>query len=87
MDGCDAAVTTLGGATDDKYADYDGNKNVIEASGILGVTRVILVTSLGCGDSKGAISEQTYEVLRPYLTEKDKVDAVSDAAVSWSGWW
>lgn len=39
MSGCDAAITTLGGVTDGKRVDYDGNRNVIEAAGILGVTR------------------------------------------------
>lgn len=43
MDGCDAAITTLGGGhdarEDGKWVDYTGNNNVIEASGILGVTR------------------------------------------------
>ena len=56
MDGCDAAITTLGGAVDDdgKRIDYEGNSNVIEAAGILGVTRVLLVTSVGCGSSREA---------------------------------
>lgn len=43
MDGCDAAITTLGGGSgpgeDGKWVDYTGNNNVIEAAGILGVTR------------------------------------------------
>lgn len=41
MDGCDAAITTLGGGqdADGKWIDYTGNNNVIEAAGILGVTR------------------------------------------------
>lgn len=41
MDGCDAAITTLGGGQNDdgKWIDYIGNNNVIEAAGILGVTR------------------------------------------------
>ena len=39
MSGCDAAVTMLGGVTDGKRVDYDGNRNVVEAAGILGVTR------------------------------------------------
>lgn len=57
MDDCDACVTTLGGATgpDGKRVDYKGNSNVIEAAGILGVKRLILVTSVGCGDSKVGI--------------------------------
>lgn len=47
MDGCDAAITTLGGTTDDRRVDYVGNNNVIESAGILGVQRIILVTSIG----------------------------------------
>ena len=33
MWGCDAAVTTLGGVTEGKRVDYDGNRNVVEAAG------------------------------------------------------
>jgi FlaA1/EpsC-like NDP-sugar epimerase len=47
MDRCDAAITTLGGTTDDRRVDYEGNNNVIESAGILGVQRIILVTSIG----------------------------------------
>ena len=47
MDGCTAAITTLGGSTEDRRIDYEGNNNVIESAGILGVQRVILVTSIG----------------------------------------
>jgi NADPH:quinone reductase-like Zn-dependent oxidoreductase len=58
MDGCDAAISTLGGGSgageDGKWVDYVGNNNVIEAAGILGVTRVVLVTSIGCGSSREA---------------------------------
>ena len=44
MDGCDAAISTLGGGgaegrLEGKWVDYTGNNNVIEAAGILGVTR------------------------------------------------
>lgn len=74
MDGCDAAITTLGGVTGEKRVDYDGNKNVVEAAGILGVTRLMLVTSIGCGDSKEAISSETYEVLKEALVAKEKVE-------------
>jgi NADPH:quinone reductase-like Zn-dependent oxidoreductase len=54
LDGCDAAITTLGGSTDDRRIDYEGNSNVIESAGILGVQRIILVTSVGCGSSREA---------------------------------
>ena len=47
MDGCDAAITTLGGKTGERRVDYEGNNNVIESAGILGVQRIILITSVG----------------------------------------
>lgn len=65
LDGCDAAITTLGGSPDGdetKRVDYAGNRNVIESAGILGITRVVMVTSVGCGSSREAISDKVYEV-------------------------
>ncbi|KAL7445845.1 hypothetical protein ACHAXM_010419 [Skeletonema potamos] len=79
MDGCDAAITTLGGgsqAEDGKFIDYTGNNNVIEAAGILGVTRVVLVTSIGCGSSKNATPPSVYEVLKDVLAQKEKAENV-----------
>jgi len=79
MDGCDAAITTLGGgsqAEGGKFIDYTGNNNVIEAAGILGVTRVILLTSIGCGSSKEATPPNVYEVLKDVLAQKEKAENV-----------
>ncbi|KAL3826364.1 hypothetical protein ACHAXA_008572 [Cyclostephanos tholiformis] len=80
MDGCDAAITTLGGGrdprSDGKWVDYVGNNNVIEAAGVLGVTRVVLVTSIGCGSSKDATPPSVYEVLEDVLTQKSKAENV-----------
>jgi nucleoside-diphosphate-sugar epimerase len=64
MDGCDAAITTLGGSTQDRRVDYEGNANVIESAGILGVQRVIMVSSVGCGNSKEAAPPSVFEVLK-----------------------
>lgn len=75
MEGCVAAVTTLGGKTDDGVRiDYIGNSNVIEQAGILGCERIILVTSVGCGPTKGAVSPQVYAVLEEALIAKDKAE-------------
>mmetsp|Transcript_6159 Transcript_6159/g.13398 ORF Transcript_6159/g.13398 Transcript_6159/m.13398 type:complete len:275 (-) Transcript_6159:54-878(-) len=78
--GCDAAITTLGGGNgggeDGKWVDYTGNNNVIEAAGILGVTRVVLVTSIGCGSSKDATPPSVYEVLKDVLAQKQKAENV-----------
>lgn len=77
MDGCDAAITTLGGSTDDESKiDYVGNNNVIEAAGILGVTRVVLVTSIGCGSSKEAAPPAMFEVLKEVLAAKERAENV-----------
>ena len=76
MDGCDAAITTLGGSTGDteKRIDYHGNSNVIEAAGILGVTRLILVTSIGCGTSREAAPPAVFEVLKDVLEAKERAE-------------
>jgi uncharacterized protein YbjT (DUF2867 family) len=78
IDGCDAAITTLGGSTDDdgERVDYKGNNHVIEAAGILGCVRVILVTSVGCGNSKDAPPASVYEVLKDVLVLKTKAENV-----------
>jgi nucleoside-diphosphate-sugar epimerase len=82
MDGCDAAITTLGGssaasATEGQVRiDYEGNNNVIESAGILGVTRVILVTSIGCGTSKEAAPPAVFEVLKDVLAAKEKAENI-----------
>jgi len=77
IDGCDAAITTLGGSVaDDKRIDYEGNNNVIEAAGILGCVRVVLVTSVGCGSSKEAAPPSVFEALKPVLTAKTKAENI-----------
>jgi len=77
IDGCDAAITTLGGSVqDDTKVDYAGNNNVIEACGILGCVRVILVTSIGCGSSKAATPPAVYETLEPVLKAKDRAEKI-----------
>jgi len=80
MDGCDATITTLGKgrSTEDeeKLIDYTGNSNVIEAAGILGVTRLLIVTSIGCGNSKDAMPENVYEILKDALIGKEKAEKV-----------
>jgi len=80
MYGCDSVITTLGGgpgaAEVGKWVDYVGNNNMIEAAGILGVTRVVLVTSIGCGSSKEATPPSVYEVLKDQLAQKQKAENV-----------
>lgn len=77
MTGCIAAITTLGGSPEEKTGervDYAGNSNVVEQAGILGVERIILVTSVGCGDTIGAIPQATYRALEEPLLAKTKAE-------------
>lgn len=78
IDGCDAAITTLGGTPQDdgSRVDYEGNNNVIEAAGILGCVRVILVTSVGCGNSKSAAPPNVYETLKDVLKAKTRAENI-----------
>lgn len=77
MDGCDAAITTLGGSTtEDRRIDYEGNNNVIESAGILGIQRVVLVTSVGCGNSKEAAPPSVFEVLKDVLAAKERAENI-----------
>lgn len=49
-----AVITTLGTTGKDRpRPDFDGNKNVFDAAKAAGVRRVLLVTTVGSGDSKG----------------------------------
>ena len=44
-------ISTLGSFRQPQPVDYQGNRNVIDAMEQTGLIRLLLVTSLGCGDS------------------------------------
>ena len=70
----DAVVSTVGGSVADARADGQGNINLIEAAVKKGVKKFVLVTSVGCGDSKAAPGPEVYKVLEPVLLEKNKAE-------------
>ena len=47
---------------------------MVEQAGILGVERIILVTSIGCGSTEKAISPEVYKVLEEALLAKNKAE-------------
>lgn len=75
----DAVVSSIGGSVADPSADSTGNINIIEAAAKKGVKKFVLVTSIGCGDSKEAPGEKVYSVLEPVLVQKDKAEAALKA--------
>ncbi|MCC5637802.1 SDR family oxidoreductase [Nostoc sp. CHAB 5844] len=68
-------ISTIGGLpTDTEKPDYFANKNLIDAAVKAGVQKFILVTSIGTGNSIGALSPQALAALQPVLVEKDKAE-------------
>ncbi|WP_049916730.1 SDR family oxidoreductase [Halogeometricum pallidum] len=61
VEGCDAVVCTLGsspglGSLTGDYADGQGVENLVDAARDAGVTRFVLVSSIGVGDSKSGMA-------------------------------
>ena len=81
----DVVVSTIGGTPGDPSADSVGNINLVEAAVAKGVKKFVLVTSIGCGDSRDAPPAQVFDVLKPVLLEKDKAEAALRDATAKSG--
>ena len=70
-----AVITTIGGLPQQgERPDYLGNKNLIDAAVKAGVKKFILVSSIGTGNSKSALSPQALETLEKVLIEKEKAE-------------
>ncbi len=67
-------VSTLGGGRPDQPVDYEGNLNVIDAAKAFGASRMILVTSLGCGDSRVHASERLLAAIGDVLQAKTRAE-------------
>lgn len=63
-------ISTMGGGPIGQSADGLGNLRVIEAATKAGLSRMILVTSLGCGDSRSYASERLLAAIGETLAEK-----------------
>lgn len=71
----DTVISTIGGLpADGVRADYLGNKNLVDAAVKAGVKRFILVSSIGTGNSAGALPPQALATLGVVLAEKDKAE-------------
>jgi nucleoside-diphosphate-sugar epimerase len=68
-----AVISTIGGMPQDgQRADFLGNKQLIDAAVKSGVSRFILVSSLGVGATKDAIPATAYAALASVLADKEK---------------
>lgn len=71
----DAVISTIGGKpTDGERADFKGNRNLIDATVKAGVSRFILVSSIGTGESAAALPPQALETLGSVLAEKEQAE-------------
>jgi uncharacterized protein YbjT (DUF2867 family) len=67
----DTVVISLSGERGEATrADREGAINIIDVAAELAVQRVLMVTAIGCGDSRGAVAPKVVEVLGPVLDAK-----------------
>lgn len=70
---CDV-VSTLGGRSDGRYVDDEGNINVIDEAARHGVDRFVLVTSIGCGDMAPFRSERAIAAFGAAVDAKTRAE-------------
>lgn len=71
----DAVISTIGGLpAEGKRADFEGNRNLIDAAVKAGVKKFVLVTSIGAGESVVALPPRALEALGAVLKEKEKAE-------------
>lgn len=71
----DAVISTIGGLpAEAKRADFEGNRNLIDAAKKAGVKKFVLVTSIGAGESVVALPPRALEALGAVLKEKEKAE-------------
>ncbi len=79
------AVSFLGSRPGEGQVDSTGNIAFIEAAVAAGMTRFVLVTSLGCGESLPLVSPRMREVIGAVVAEKTKAeDHLRSAAIAWT---
>lgn len=76
----DAAVCTFGGARGEPRPDIDGVANVMAAADKHGVRRLLLVTAVGAGDSRAALSDHAWKFLGPVIELKTQAEALLTAS-------
>lgn len=69
-----AVVTTVGCMSCDPPPDFMGNRNIVDAARSTGIKRMILVTSIGAGDSYDAANLLSKIVLRKVLPLKTQAE-------------
>lgn len=74
IQGAAAVISTLGGKRSEPRPDFDGTRNLVDACLASGISRFILVSAAGVGDSHASISAQAHKFLDPVLEIKAKAE-------------
>ncbi|MBT8443298.1 MAG: NAD(P)H-binding protein, partial [Gammaproteobacteria bacterium] len=69
-----AVIISLGGKRGEPRPDLIGANNVVDAALRHGVRRTLMITAIGCGDSKPAVAPKVIEVLGEVLARKTKAE-------------
>lgn len=70
-----AVVLSLSGKRGEtRRPDRDGARIIVAAAKASGVTRVLMVTAIGCGDSRAAVAPKVLEVLGEVLAVKTEAE-------------
>ena len=65
-------VTTINGRLPNgERADAQGNVNIIDAAKVAGIDRLVLISTIGAGDSRGAVSDELLNVLAGAIGAKN----------------
>jgi uncharacterized protein YbjT (DUF2867 family) len=83
---CTAAICSLGNtAGAERKVDYEGVRNAIDAAVEAGLNRFILITAVGCGDSRPALSERAVQFLGKVCELKTMgEDHLKDSGLDWT---
>lgn len=78
-------VSTLGSFRQPQPVDYQGNRHVIDAMEQAGLKRLLLVTSLGCGDSWQYLPERAREAFGHEVRLKSLAESwLQTSRLSWT---
>lgn len=69
-----AIVVSLGGRRGEPRPDLVGVKYIVDAARRHGVRRILMITAIGCGDSKAAVAPKVIEVLGEILAAKTEAE-------------
>lgn len=80
-----AMVLSLGGKRGEPRPDLEGAVNLVDAARARGLTRIVMVTAIGCGDSRDVLHPKAWEFLGPVIELKDQSETfLQSSGLEWT---